>query len=143
MLTRGSPVANKNILCSCHVTYVLQSESTLYSCLNVKELHARSRCKIWSLSDLVSVRLRTKWFWVRVQLQSGTRLFIVLYVWRKKNFVEHWFLQTLKTATRKDSFSTYANFPKMNIFTRWYANVRTCAYQGVKILVLRQSSRTY
>ena len=40
-------------VCSCHVTYAFQSESTLYSCLNVKEL-----------------RLRTKWFWVRVQLQS-------------------------------------------------------------------------
>ena len=26
--------------CSCHVTYVFQSESTLYSCLNVKELLA-------------------------------------------------------------------------------------------------------
>ena len=24
-------------VCSCHVTYVFQSESTLYSCLNVKE----------------------------------------------------------------------------------------------------------
>ena len=38
-------------LCSCHVTYAFQSESTLYSCLNVKELLARSRREIWSLSD--------------------------------------------------------------------------------------------
>ena len=30
-------------VCSCHVTYTVQSESTLYSCLNVKELLARSR----------------------------------------------------------------------------------------------------
>ena len=30
-------------LCSCHVTYAFQSESTLYSCLNVKE---RSRHEI-------------------------------------------------------------------------------------------------
>ena len=28
-------------LCYCHITYTLQSESTLYSCLNVKELLAR------------------------------------------------------------------------------------------------------
>ena len=35
-----------------------QSESTLYSCLKV------------SLAKWLSVRLRTKWFWVRVQLQS-------------------------------------------------------------------------
>ena len=38
-------------VCSCHLTYTFQSESILYSCLNVKELLARSRCKIWSLSD--------------------------------------------------------------------------------------------
>ena len=33
-------------VCSCHVTYAFQSESTLYSCLNVKELLARSMRKI-------------------------------------------------------------------------------------------------
>ena len=33
-------------VCSCHVTYVLKSKSTLYSCLNVKEFLARNRCKI-------------------------------------------------------------------------------------------------
>ena len=34
-----------------HITYAFQSESTLYSCLNVKELLAQNRCDIWSLSD--------------------------------------------------------------------------------------------
>ena len=29
-------------VCSCHVTYTFQSESTLYSCLNVKERLAQS-----------------------------------------------------------------------------------------------------
>ena len=33
-------------VCSDHVTYAFQSESTLYSCLNVKELLARSRREI-------------------------------------------------------------------------------------------------
>ena len=42
-------------VCFYHVTYVFQSESTLYSCLNVKELLARSRREIQ---------------WVRIQLQS-------------------------------------------------------------------------
>ena len=37
--------------CSYHVTCVFQRESTLYISLNVKELLARSRRKIWSLSD--------------------------------------------------------------------------------------------
>ena len=38
-------------VCSCHVMYAFHSESTLYSCLNVKELLARSWRQIWSLSD--------------------------------------------------------------------------------------------
>ena len=38
-------------VCSYHVTCAFQSESTLYSCLNIKELLARSRREIWSLSD--------------------------------------------------------------------------------------------
>ena len=38
-------------VCSYHVTYMFQSESTLYVCLNVKELLTLNRHKIWSLSD--------------------------------------------------------------------------------------------
>ena len=80
-----------------HVTYTFQSESTLHSCLNVKELLAWSMHEIWSLSDCnwaqthiylvrkqtlnhlakltslakwLSVHLWTKWMWVQVQLQS-------------------------------------------------------------------------
>ena len=30
---------------------MFQSESTLYSCLDVKELLAQNRCNIWSLND--------------------------------------------------------------------------------------------
>ena len=43
-------------VCSYHVTYAFQSESTLYSCLNVKELLAPSRREIWNLSDLNWIR---------------------------------------------------------------------------------------
>ena len=39
-------VVLKLTVCSCHVTYAFESESTLYSCLNVKELLARSRREI-------------------------------------------------------------------------------------------------
>ena len=35
------------IVCYYHVTYAFQSESTLYSRLNVKELLARNRREIW------------------------------------------------------------------------------------------------
>ena len=37
-------------ICSHHATYAFLSESILYSSLNVKELLARSRREIWSLS---------------------------------------------------------------------------------------------
>ena len=70
-------------VCSCHVTYPFQDESTLYNCMNVKELLARSRRKIWSLSGCKWTRTQNhlvlKWTlnqfgqmmaWVRVQLQS-------------------------------------------------------------------------
>ena len=76
---------------SYHVTHAFQSESTLYICLNVKQLFAWSKREIWSLNGcnrtrthnhLVhertlnhlgrwsSVHLWTKWLWVRVQLRS-------------------------------------------------------------------------
>ena len=42
---------------SCHITYAFQSESTLYICLNVKELLAWNRHKIWSLSDWKETRI--------------------------------------------------------------------------------------
>ena len=38
-------------VCSYHVMYAFQSESTLYICLNVKELLAQNRRNISSLSD--------------------------------------------------------------------------------------------
>ena len=38
-------------ICSCHVTDAFQSEFTLNSCLNVKELVARSTREIWDLND--------------------------------------------------------------------------------------------
>ena len=38
-------------VCSFHVTYVFHTESWLYSCPNVKELLARIRREIWTLSD--------------------------------------------------------------------------------------------
>ena len=42
--------------CFYHVTYEFDSESTLYSCLNVKELLARNRRHIWRLSDCNGTR---------------------------------------------------------------------------------------
>ena len=39
-LKKKKKKSNNMTVCSCHVTYAFQSESTLYSCLNVKELLA-------------------------------------------------------------------------------------------------------
>ena len=84
-------------VCSYNVTYAFQSQSTLYSCLNVKELLPRNRREIWSLSGYngnrihshlvrkwklnhlaklsnltkwLSVRLWAKWLLLQVPLQS-------------------------------------------------------------------------
>ena len=43
--------------CYYHATYAFQSESTLYSCLNFKELSTRNWCSSWSFSG--SNRIRT------------------------------------------------------------------------------------
>ena len=46
----------ENTVCSYHVTYAFQSESTFYSCLNTKEPLAWIRREIWSLSDWLQLR---------------------------------------------------------------------------------------
>ena len=82
-------------VCYYHVLYTFQSESTLNSCMNVKELLAQNRHDIGSLSnsngirtnnhlvqkrtlnhlaktdlDCLGVCLQTKWLWVRIPLLS-------------------------------------------------------------------------
>ena len=67
-------------VCCYHVTYTFQSESTLYSCLNVKEVFARNRRDIWSLSESNGIpthnHLRPVWQsgWVFVNKLGGCRL---------------------------------------------------------------------
>ena len=102
-------------VCFYHVTYAFQSESTLYSCLNVNKLLARSRREIWSLSDCnwtwtynhlvhkrtvnhlaklaewLSVRLWAKLLWVRVQLRSV--LLFCLLAFSTNLFMRYWRLQ--------------------------------------------------
>ena len=49
MESKISKISTKRIkmtVCSCHVTYAFQSESTLYSSLTVKELLARNSREI-------------------------------------------------------------------------------------------------
>ena len=53
--------------CSCHVTYAFQSESTLYI---HSEWITTQLNHVVRLAKWLSVRLRTKWLWIREQLQS-------------------------------------------------------------------------
>ena len=55
-----------------HVTYAFHSESTLYSCLNVKELIARNRCDILSLSG--SNEIRTHQYDLQVQTRASIKV---------------------------------------------------------------------
>ena len=45
-------------VCSCYVKYAFQSESIPYSCLNERELLARSRIEIWRWSDCICTRTK-------------------------------------------------------------------------------------
>ena len=51
-------------VCFYHVTCTFQSESTLYSCLNFKELFPRNK-----RGTYLNVCLRNKWLWVGILLQ--------------------------------------------------------------------------
>ena len=58
-------------VCSYHVTYAIQSETTLYSCLNVKELLARSRPEINGCKkEVIKKRLKHR---LKVELKSTNR----------------------------------------------------------------------
>ena len=60
----------KQTVCSYHITYAFQSESTLYSCLNIKELLARSMREISSLWDYNGTQTHNHLVRKRVPLQS-------------------------------------------------------------------------
>ena len=65
-------------VCYHHVTYPFQSESTLYSCLNVKELVARNRRDIWILSDSNGIRTHNQlvYFILKVYFYFKTLCFV-------------------------------------------------------------------
>ena len=60
-----------------HVTFAFQSESSLYSCLNVKELLAGNRCDSWHLNDSNGIQTHNHLVckWTLDQL-SGCRLWV-------------------------------------------------------------------
>ena len=67
-------------VCSYHVACMFQSESTLFICLNFKELLARNRRGIY-----LSVCLRTKWLWFGILLQPLRLIFDDIFGPKKNN----------------------------------------------------------
>ena len=121
------------IVCSYHVTYSFHCESTLHSCLNVKELIAQSRRHIWRLSDcngtrlasfakLLSDRSQTKWLLVRVPLQSLRLLLLgkfcvlcflvtIIFLW----FAPLPYYQRIKAVVSKIIFGAVSGYFEKNI----------------------------
>ena len=77
-------------VCSCHVMYAFQSESTLYSCLNVKELLARNRCKIWSLSDVFWQKAKTLQLFSEISSPNKSVGFWVNLLWVLYFIIKWW-----------------------------------------------------
>ena len=61
------------IVCSYHAAYAFRSESTLWDCLNVKDVLAQNRCDIWNLSDCNGIEAHNPncclGLWVRIECQ--------------------------------------------------------------------------
>ena len=105
------------IVCYYHVTYAFESESILYTCLNVKEVLAWNRRDIWSLSDkngirthnhLVCIRtlnhLATLGKWLSVRLRT-TRLWV-------RMSHKYWWPNLPHNLTHTASISNNANYVK-------------------------------
>ena len=75
-------------VCSYHVTYLFQSESTLYSCLIVKEILFQNRCNIWHLSNCS--RTRTHKHLVRKQILNSQMHFTDKYSQRRSVICPVW-----------------------------------------------------
>ena len=119
-------------VCSCHLTYAFQSEFTLYSWLNVKELLARSRREICSLSycdwtwthnhlvhkqtfnylaKWLSVRLWNKWLWIRVQMQPVNDYYSDLFdTFHLRNLIKANICFNSSNQTSTDAIKIWSNY---------------------------------
>ena len=136
-------------VCSCHVTYAFQSECTLYNCLNVKELLARSRREIWSLSDC-------SWNWTHNHLvHKRTLNRFVDSVW---NAYVTWQEQTVKCTVQISTHKTAQSFRPIWLngwlfvyelsgcgfeFSCILCAIGTCMIFSLNILVLCKFSMSY
>ena len=90
-------------VCSCHATYAFQSDSTLYSCLNVKERLAWNRRDIWNLSE---------WNWTRTNNH-------LVHKWKLKHLA-----QLVKLSSCLVSSYLYSGFD--SVFLSCHVRVSEC-----------------
>ena len=117
-------------VCSYHVTYAFQSESTLYSCLNVKELLARNRHEIWNLSDCNGIRTHRGW------IHSETR------TWRDKNIQSNAPYRQVLT-TQLNHLASWAKWLNVRFRTKWlWVRVSLLSFKAVvwKPIYLKRTS---
>ena len=134
---------NKEFDCMLHMRF--RVNPTLYSCLNLKEVLAQNRCKIWSLSDCnwtqthnhlvnehstirkqtqtsfakwLSAHLWIKWLWVQVQSQSLKQR-----IWSKK-------LKTLLWITNRNLLCRTLEVHYYS--TRQATQITLCSYHSSK-----------
>ena len=97
-------------VCFYHVTYAFQSESTLYLCLNVKEILAPSRRDIWRLSDCKSTRTHNHFLckWTLNHLAKVTILVDLSCDYLSLCCIWLYILVMLRTSFRVNSISIFA-----------------------------------
>ena len=105
-------------VCSYHVTYAFQSESRLYSYLNVKDFLARSRRVIWSLSD---------WNWTRSQnhlvrkrILNHLAKLVSLAKWLSVRLRTKWFRGSSPVAVRKSEHHHWILHIRINLDTKFH-----------------------
>ena len=102
-------------LFSYHVTYPFQNESTLYRCLNVKELLAQKKCDIWSLSDWNTTRTLNYLFrkWTLNHLAKPPNDWILLWVHIRMLHLTVWFYHVTHTFQVESTLYIYLNVKEL------------------------------
>ena len=101
-------------VCSYHVPYAFQSESTLTTQLS----------HLVSLAKWLSVRLRTKWYWVRIALLS-CKAFFRSFSGANSKQLNHYIIPTLlddkpgKPGEMAFIYKTLVQISSLEIFTRF------------------------
>ena len=117
-------------ICSYHVTYVFQSEFTLYSCLNVKELLGQNRNNIWSLSDCNEVQTQNHLVGKQTLNHLAKRqIWIRIWVWKNSNFL----LNLTEFPLKQDSSTTAPNLNKLSLIKNFTNYLKTKLWHVLSI----------